>query len=349
MPHARHFANMGQVFMRSGTGPDDTYAVFMAGGVLEQHKHFDNNHFAIFRKGFLALDTGSRPNGQHTQHYDPRTVAHNAILIHMPGERMPVYVDKGAGGGQRWGAPAPEETELPIPNDGGQCELLGSRVVAFETCNDYSYVAGDATKAYSPEKCRLALRQFVFIHPDWFVVFDRVESTRPEYPKTFLLHTATEPIIEDRIWSASHELGKLFARTILPVRAEITKIGGPGKQFWVDGHNFAMPKGDPPDTTRLLGQWRVEVNSVDRTTLTCFLHLLQATDINANRMADSEPVKRGERTGVRFSHGDLTCEVLFDTEGKAGGHITIRQGGKTTVNRELARTVAPQRGLFGTE
>jgi heparin/heparan-sulfate lyase len=348
MPHARHFENMGEVFMRSGTGPEDTYALFMAGGVLDQHKHWDNCHFAIFRKGFLALDTGSRPAGQHTQHYYPRTVAHNCILIRMPGEQLPVYVDKGAGGGQRWGAPAPGEEELPIPNDGGQNELLGSRVVAFETSDDFSYVAGDATKAYSPEKCRLALRQFVFVHPDLFVVFDRVESTKAEYPKTFLLHTATEPVIEGRAWSASHEQGRLFVRTILPERAEITKIGGPGKQFWVDGRNYPMPNNTPPDTTRLLGQWRVEVNSAERTALTLFLHLLQASDISARDMVKSEPVKRGKRTGVRFSGGGATCEVLFDSEGGAGGHITIRRGGKTAVDRELARTVTPQKGLFGT-
>jgi hypothetical protein len=64
-------------------------------------------------------------------------------------------------------------------------------------------------------------------------------------------------------------------------------------------------------------------------------------------MVKSEPVKRGKRTGVRFSGGGATCEVLFDAEGGAGGHITIRRGGKTAVDRELARTVTPQKGLFG--
>ncbi len=137
MPHARHFENMGQVFMRSGAGPDDTYAIFMAGG-LEQHKHWDNCHFVIFRKGFLALDTGSRPAGRHTQCWYPRTVAHNCILIRMPGEKLPEYVDKGAGGGQRWGAPAPGEEDTPIPNDGGQCELLGSTVAALRRTTVYS-------------------------------------------------------------------------------------------------------------------------------------------------------------------------------------------------------------------
>ncbi|MFA6472296.1 MAG: heparinase II/III family protein, partial [Candidatus Latescibacterota bacterium] len=201
MPHARHYENMGQIFMRSGAGTDDTYALFMSGGIVGQHKHWDNNQFVIYKKGFLALDTGSRPApGTHTQGYFPRTVAHNCILINMPGEVLPVFVDKGAGGGQRWGAPAPGEQEAVIPNDGGQNELLGSKVTAFETNDNYSYAAGDATGSYSREKCSLVLRQFVFLHPDYFVIFDRVVSTSPEYKKTWLLHTATEPLIEKSIF-----------------------------------------------------------------------------------------------------------------------------------------------------
>ena len=358
MPHARNFENMGQVFMRSGPGPDDTYALFMAGGVIEQHKHWDNNQFLIFKKGFLALDTGSRPGGIHTQNYYPRTVAHNCILITMPGEVLPVYVDKGAGfvstekgfvGGQRWGAPAPGEEDLPVPNDGGQNELLGSKVAAFETNDDYSYVASDATKGYSSEKCRLALRQFVFLNPDYFVVFDRVVSARPEYKKTWLLHTATEPQIDDSIFSETQRQGKLFSRTLLPEKAEMTKIGGPGKQFWSGGRNWPMPNNTPPDTTQLLGQWRVEVSPSESKNEALFLHLIQVGDLNLAKMVQSELVKNGKQVGVRFSSGARTWEVVFGTEGGASGHIAIREGGKTLVNRALTTKIMPQKGLFGTD
>ena len=350
MPYARHFENMGQVFMRSGAGPDDTCAIFMAGGVLEQHKHFDNNHFGIFKKGFLALDTGSRPSGQHTQHYYPRTIAHNCILIHMPGEVMPVYVDKGAGGGQRWGAPAPEEEDLPIPNDGGQNKLMGSKVVAFETWDDYSYTAGDATESYSADKCELALRQFVFLNPDYFVIFDRVTSTKPEYRKTWLLHTATEPIFDKDIFTTYHEQGKLYCRTLLPEDAEFAKVGGPGKQFWSGGHNFAMPKGHSlPDTTQLLGQWRVEVNTFEQKKQSFFLHIIQVGDKSLGKMVDSKLVKKDDQIGAYFSSGTREWEVLFGTDGKASGHITIRENNTTIVNRELTQKVASQKGLFGTQ
>ncbi len=347
MPFARHFENMGQVFMRSGSSPEDTYALFMCGGVFEQHKHWDNNHFAIFKKGFLALDTGSRPNGTHTQLYYPRTIAHNCILIHMPGESLPMYM---AAADRRWGAPAEGEEDLPVPNDGGQRKLIGSEVLAFETHDDYSYVAGDATMAYSPEKCRLALRQFVFLNPDYFVVFDRVISTRPEYRKTWLLHTAAEPRIMGDMFTVAQERGRLYSRTLLPEGFEMTSIGGPGKQFWIDGRNYPMPGGHAiPDTTQLLGQWRVEVSPRIAKSEDFFLHFLQAGDIGLAAPAKSELVRRGNRAGVRFTDKGRTWEVLFDTEGPAGGHITIREGAKTVTDRELSLTVQEQKGLFGTE
>lgn len=339
MPAARHFEHMGQAFFRSGSGPEDTYALFTAGGILEQHKHFDHNNFVIYRKGFLALDTGTRPEpGQHLTHYYCRSVAHNTVLVRMPGEQMPRY----------WGNPAPAEEVLPVPNDGGQRAALGSKVVAFETSREFSYVAGDATTTYHPDKCRLALRQFVFIPPNRFVVFDRATAARPDYPKTWVLHTAAEPRLEGREFSAAHEEGKLFCRTLLPEQADWRVIGGPGKQFWSDGRNWPLPPGyRTPDTTPLLGQWRVEVSPREAREEDFFLHLIETGDTAATRMATSKLVRREGRVGVEFQVGQDRWEVLFDTAGAAGGHISRRRGGSVQLDRELTRKVAPQAGLWG--
>jgi len=343
LPPARHFENMGQVFFRSGSGPEDTYALFTAGGTLENHRHFDNNNFVIYRRGFLALDTGTRPEpGMHLYNYYCRTVAHNCVLIHMPGEKMPSYWGNPAG------RPAPGEQAGPPPNDGGQRRAVGSKVVAFETCDDYAYLAGEATEAYHPDKCRLALRQFVFIPPDHFVVFDRVSSTRPEYRKTWLLHTATEPRLQQKEFSAGQDRGKLFCRTLLPEEAELSKTGGPGKQFWNGGRNWPLPQGyRTPDTTQLLGQWRVEVSPARAQEDDFFLHLIQVGDRSLNSMVESELVKKSDRVGVKFRAGGKECEVLFGTQGAPGGHITIREKSAVAVDRDLAERVTPQKGLSG--
>jgi len=340
MPLARHFENMGQTFLRSGSGADDTYALFTAGGVLEYHKQYDHNNFVIYKKGFLAIDTGTRPEpGQHLTHYYSRTVAHNSILINMPGEVMPRY----------WGNPAPEEEKLPYPNDGGQRKILGSKVVAFETTPDYAYVAGDATQTYHEEKCGLALRQFVFLPPDHFVVFDRVISTKSEYKKTWLLHTVAEPRIRGDEFSADHERGRIVCRTLLPEKSRVTKIGGPGRQFWSDGRNWPLPTGyRTPDTTPLLGQWRVEVSPDAGRTEDFFLHLIQVgDDAVLERMVDSNLIRKDDQVGLRFKYGADEWEVLFGTEGGASGHITLKRSGSVKVRRELTRGVAPQSGLYG--
>ena len=92
LPHGRNFENMGQVFMRSGDGPQDTYALFTCGGILDQHKHFDALNFVIYHRGHLALDTGTRwgndaeANALHLANYYAQSVAHNVVLVHQPGE-----------------------------------------------------------------------------------------------------------------------------------------------------------------------------------------------------------------------------------------------------------------------
>ena len=340
LPPARHFENMGQIFMRSGSGPDDTYVLFTAGGLLRQHKHYDNNNFTIFKKGFLALDTGSRPEpGQHLFQYYARTVAHNCILIHMPGEELPKY----------WGNNAPGETDYPPSNDGGQNAQLGSVVPAFETGPDMSYAASDATPCYNPEKCELALRQLVFLPPDHLVVFDRVTSTHAEYGKAWLLHTAREPAVDGMVFHADQEEGRLFCRTLLPEDATLTKIGGPGRQFWADGRNWPIPPGwRAPDTTELLGQWRIEVSPGDQRKEDLFLHVIQVGDrTELTAMSPVELIREGETAGARIQCGGRTWEVRFATQGDAGGHIRIVDAGRVVMDRALAGDVTPQVGLLG--
>lgn len=333
IPLARHFESMGQVFFRSGSGPDDTYGMFAGGGSLRQHKHFDSNSFVIFKKGYLALDTGTRPQpGLHLSHYYSRTAAHNAILIRMPGEQMPSY----------WGERAPEEEDVPPPNDGGQRLQTGSRVVAFETQPEYAYAAGDATATYHPEKCRLAMRQFVFVAPDYFVVFDRVEATHAEYLKTWLLHTTGEPEMGDAAFTAVCDGGRLFCRTLAPEGARMVKIGGPGKQFWADGRNWPLPKNyRVPETTPLLGQWHVAVSPAEPRESNVFLHLIQASDASGTPVPAALLHPNG-RLGVRFRAGARTWEVTFGTSGPASGHIRAVDGGGILLDRDLAAAVIPQ-------
>jgi heparin/heparan-sulfate lyase len=350
LPRARHFENMGQLFMTSSSGPDDTYALFTAGGILTQHRHYDNNNFVIFKKGFLTLDTGTRPQpGLHLSHYYARTVAHNCITIKMPGEILPDYWDSG---------PALSEKEVPVfPNDGGQNNMTGSEVIAFDEKEEYVYIASDATASYHQDKAKLVLRQFVFLPPDHFVIFDRVRSTKPAYKKRWLLHTAAEPAVNSSEICTDHWGGRLFCKTIFPENAELKKIGGPGKQFWSDGRNWALPELKPEDWNYnnmrwldnnhdLFGQWRIEVTPGKSSMDDIFLHLLQVGDTSLQSMANSIPLKTDDMVGVRFVHEKKKYEVMFFITDQAGGKISIDQNGQPTLEEIFSEKVKPQKGLY---
>ena len=348
LPKAKHFENMGQIFMRSGSGDDDTYALFTAGGILTQHRHYDNNNFVIFKKGFLALDAGTRPEpGLHLPYYFCRTVAHNCILIRMPGEKMPSY----------WGDAAVSEEKLPVPNDGGQNNLLGSKVVAYDENKEYVYIASDATQSYHEDKAGEVVRQFVFLPPDCFVVFDRVKSTKAEYPKTWIIHTAKEPALTGNEFYNDHLEGRLFCRTVFPENAKLNKIGGPGKQFWSDGRNWPLPVLTPddwnfsrarlvPDTHELLGQWRMEVTPAKPATDDVFLHLIQVGDLSLQSMVNSTALKKDGMQGVKFTYREKEYEVMFNVRNDIGGKITVSRNNQRVVEDNFTKTVKTQHGLF---
>jgi len=341
---ARYFEGMGQIIMRSGWDADDTYCMFTVGSKLAQHKHYDEGNFIIYRKGFLALDTGTRGISKdfNLRHYYAQTVAHNCVLIHMPGEPAARY----------WG-PAYNGPEGKT-NYGGMDKQTGSKLAAFETDDHYTYVAGDATPCYSDKKCRLALRQFVFVMPDHFVICDRVTSTKPEYKKEWLLHTQNEPEVEGKQFRADEGGGRLFCRTLFPKDAALAKIGGSGREFWANGINWelneAVKRKDQQQRKKtgkgmLWGNWRIEVSPGTPRTDDVFLHLIQVGDQSLAAMTSADLIEEAGKIGVSFRAGEKSARVVFATDGEPSGNIRIETDGKVVIDGPLTSEVAPQAGL----
>ena len=315
-----YFDTMGQMYMRSGVGDNDTYAMFVCGGKQENHKHYDNNHFVIYRNGYRAVDSGTRPEpGQHLSHYYARTVAHNCVTIHMPGETFPKY----------WGEIAPGETSLPVPNDGGQNKLLASTLKYHRETADYVYLASDATKSYNSSKTSNVMREFVYIYPDLFIVLDKVNSTRPEYAKTWLYHTVEEPQIDGLTFSETSQGGKTICRTLYPKDAVMEKIGGPGKQFWSDGRNWALPAelpaNCPPEDWPLLGQWRVEVKPAAAQEDDIFLHMIQVGDTSLKTLPETVLNETDTSVSVSFSYAGKNFDLSFDKKSSYGCNIQVKK------------------------
>ncbi|MDH7568390.1 MAG: heparinase II/III family protein [Armatimonadota bacterium] len=346
LPHARHFENMGQIFMRSGDGPNDTYCLFTDGGILAQHRHYDALNFVIYHRGHQALDSGTRysefENGDHLAGYFAQTAAHNCVLVYQPGEPAARY----------WGGTA-------AGDHGGQHQQLGSVVKAFETNDRYVYAAADATACYLhgavkrqgqpdlPEKVTLVTRQLLFLLPNHFVIFDRVTSTDPSYRKEWLLHTAHQPVVEGKTFRADHEQGRIFCRTLLPADATLTPVGGPGKEFICSGRNWPLKDiGNlKPENLAMMGQWRVAVSPGAPRQEDVFLHVIQVGGQDVAQMNPVEVIEADGIAGARLQRGAETWEVTFRTRGELGGRIRC-VGGARPLDAALSTTVTPQVGIL---
>ena len=137
-----------------------------------------------------------------------------------------------------------------------------------------------------------------------------------------------------------------------PKDAVLTKTGGPGKEFWASGKNWALaPEVAAMMKERynggLLGNWRMEISPGSARKKDVFLHFIQAGDTTLEAMDRAELIEEDGIVGVRFSAGDKTALVTFAVEGEPSGHIVIKSGDKTLVDRELSEEVMTQKGLSG--
>ncbi len=308
-PLARRFANMGQIFIRTGDEPDDVFVLISAGGHVRSHRHYDAGHFTLYHRGFLALDSGTRLNedSDHLYTYYSQTIAHNTLLIYKPDEEPPRF----------WGRPAAVVS-------GGQHRVIGSGVVAFEVEDDWVHVACDLSPVYHPSKSEEVLRQFVFLRPNVLVIFDRVRSTDAAFPKTWLLHTALEPRIDGRRVLAEQDEGRLIATTLLPENPRIEPVGGPGREFWVVDRNVPFSD-DPDDIADLMGRWRVEVSPPDANEQDFFLHVLEVGDRSMESTTDGRMQKDDDQVRVRLQVGDGEATIRFALEGEPKATVTFRE------------------------
>ncbi len=228
LPLSRLFRGEGMVMARSGWGWDEpghrdgtTWVTFRCGRYYAGHSHYDNGHFDIYYKGELALDSGrydddwglqSDPQTVVTSeffNYYKRSIAHNTILVYDPDEKMDMGVVNDGGqmdllmkGGRRNTPSDYDQGNYPPPDGTGEWDWAKNpgrwdvgEMLAYKATGLFTYACGDATKSYNPAKMRAFVRQFLFIQPNVVIVFDRLVSTNPDFKKTWLLHSVTEPTI----------------------------------------------------------------------------------------------------------------------------------------------------------
>lgn len=255
------------VFARSDWTDDATWLLFENAPFVSAHGSLDSGTFEIFKGDLLAARTGNfdhaNVGASHTMNYMRRTIAANAILVFDPEEKWRGFLG-GAQGGNDGGG---QRTNFPLGSSPEVQEYLAFRelfqrgqITRYSSRDGLTYAFADVTPAYNnlrthggnlnrPKVSNFS-RQIAYLRElDSIVVFDRVSSVKPEFRKTWLLHSlgeldvidGTETRIdegESHFTGASRAVirygwpkpvpsfGRCLSVTLLPGQATLVRIGG---------------------------------------------------------------------------------------------------------------------------
>jgi hypothetical protein len=333
LPLGYLFPGAGHVYMRSAwDDPHATWAFFGCGPQFAGHARDDEGHFLICKNGALVSRQGGEGHND-TDYYSGGSLIFNIVTIFDPEEKF--RRDKGN------------------ENDGGLLRHVyetdglpreRGHIVAFENTPTYTYAAADLTLGYNSHKAKEVTRQFLYLRGEheFFVVFDRVEATHPEYPRHFFLHVPTKPEAYGHTlnWLSLPEAdgdkvadsttrSRMFLSVLLPQDAAIATRGGTGQEAW--GHpmektaqyNHTAPgRSKPP-----ICPWRIEVGDPAAGTRTLFLHVFEIAGAEAREAAE---VKLFGPAGVEIAG---RYQVRFNASGPLGGTIGDRALA-TAINTE---------------
>ena len=320
----------GYVYARSSWDEDATYFFFKCGDRFTAHQHLDVGHFLIYKYEELAGDGGHYDEfgTTHDVNYHLRTIAHSTVLVHDPAETWPgirAGTVTGNDGGQHHNWPHHNGAVADPAQWFRERNLYDiADTLAFEDTGAYIYVAGDCTRAYSPQKLSYFTRQIVFLRPGTFVIFDRVRTTKPEFRKTWLLQTMKPPLATKNHLVVTNGKGRLFVQTLLPEAPQVHLVTGPDL-YTYGGHSYPPSKNTGPAP-----ECRIEVSPGEPQAMEYFLHVLTATDVEVADVESATVAVVDKQVQVKPGAATIT----FGTD-KVGG--TIEFAGRRT---NLTQTVA---------
>jgi hypothetical protein len=192
----RYFAKLGWVAMRSGfTSANDLAALFIC-----QRYHWSDlspyaqNSFHIMGRGWL-----------------------------IKGNKNTLYID---GQYQRSVSVYPTVGQGVKAYSPGSIFDVGPGIQTFTSNDVYDYMIGNATNAYDRAKLTRYTRQFVYLKPNIFVIFDNVITTNPDVEKKWVVVPAAAPTdLGHNILKIMNGDGALWIKRLLPLNASVDLSG----------------------------------------------------------------------------------------------------------------------------
>lgn len=381
MPTAYLLKGAGHVYMRSGwSGPNETWAFFGAGPRYAGWASDDEGHFLIAKQGPLVTRGSGKAD---TNGYTAGTAIFNCVLVYDPNEYPGRDVEHNENDGGLLRAGALQLTGDPWKN-------RGSLVAYQHRPQVFTYTAADLTDGYAnvnhPEhvfkkaksrKIRSITRQFLYLRgeSEHFVVFDRVDASNKDFPKTWMLHMGNEPSVLTAgspakaietgagfatyksnactaFWLSAPEgetdvvstgKAKIFCKTLLPKRAKITKRGGKGYDTWGNPHNpkarrqhLSVRQSEESPPYRL---WRLEVEPIEKSQYDVFLHVLSLTSEDETNPPEITLLEKDGKCGVTIISGDRKTEVLFNKSGEVSGDVWVKDGARQAQHWRLPNKI----------
>jgi len=250
----------------------------------------------------------------------------------------------------------------------------------------YDYMFADITRAYSgpntpsypslsPPKTDLFTREFVYVRPssnndpDYIFVFDRIHSVDSQIKKRWMLHMAYEPQINGtpstisnwetkyagadmvtvtNTYGQAH--GRLFMKSLLPLNANIHKIGGYGYEFMDirginDDSRFSgnTVNHSPLDsaTAYFAGSYKIEIRPQVQQKDNIFFNVFQTAD--ANSTISMEPVQLIDNN-VNYYGATIDNNTVFFSKTTSPQSIIDFDVNVTGLNRYLITNL--MQGLY---
>jgi len=258
-PTANLFNGAGIAVMREDWSDEAAFMMFLAGDKYHGGRRYDDaTSFVLHRKTSLIVHTGRRiqsgDQGSIHSWYTRRSASRNAVLIFDPDEQyFPAGADRpydlcdweklgGQISTQGSHQTLTDDSYDPYPCDehvweDGYIAGTGANGLAYQECaditrfehrpGDYTYVLGAAAAAYS-SKVDLVQREVVYVRPDVFVVYDRVNAALPGLRKQILLHLAHEPEVSGAVVDRDGHGYELYDGSGFVVRGRSLCDGLPG-------------------------------------------------------------------------------------------------------------------------
>jgi hypothetical protein len=296
LPRAELFGrdSCGYGFFRShwpapGKPDDATHVFFRCGDPMDVHGGVAAGEFQIFKYAPLAARSGRYGSyDSPADQYHRNCISANVVLFTDANDPE----DRGDQN-SRCGLKQDHKTWAEWLTIRRRCDIDVAHILDWRVNDEEARCRADLTATNTKSKCKMWVREFVWLAYKHLIVLDIVETASQDIKPQWQLHCPPSPEVgvhqitisnrpPRRSWAAptlkpNSEEAKLFCRTVLP-RDYTLLLHADGKTqaFHSDGSRRVTCESNPYH--RDFGGSVVQIRPGDRICRTVFLHVLTATD-----------------------------------------------------------------------